>query len=570
MKSLTVHNMSDITKGAPGGPVSNGTNGRVNGGRPDFDKLETDVIIVGGGFGGIYGMYKFRKLGLKVNLVEAGAAFGGTWFWNRYPGARVDSETPYYSLAIPEVFNSWNFSSRFPGHEELRRYFDHMDKTLDLSKDTYFNTIVEGAHYNTDEGKWKVKSANGQTATCTYLVMATGSTHKANYPKFQDLDKYKGVLIHSSRYPQDLNVSGKKVCVIGSGATGLQIVQTLAREDCQLTACVRTPNFSLPMRQRNLTAEEQDTAKSYYPAWLHAARASKGGFPYDNAKGFFDVTPKERQELYELLWSRGGFNYVGGNYIEMLFNKDANREIYKFWAEKTRKRVQDPIKRDIIAPLEQPYWFATKRPSLEQDYYEMLDRDNVKLIGLKKNPIDRFTANGIRFGGQEGFDADFDIIILATGFDAITGTLVDFGIVGADGISLQKRWSEGVSTYLGLMVPHNPNMFMVYSPQAPTALSNAPPAIEVQIDWIVDAIKAMREQGITSITADPAAAAKWRARIHEVFNMTLYPETDSWWNGANVDGKLKEPVLFMEGLDTYDSVIKDALNGWQGFQTVKA
>jgi len=516
-------------------------------------------------------MYKLRKLGLKVNVVEAGAKFGGTWFWNRYPGARVDSETPYYCLAIPEVYRDWNFSERFPGHEELREYFQHVDKTLELSKDTFFNTIIVEARYDADAGKWRVKSANGETATCTYLVMATGSSHKVHSPDFKDIAKYKGLSVHSARYHKDLDVSGKKVCVIGSGATGLQIVQTLARENCELTACIRTPNLSLPIRQRNLTVEEQEMNKNFYQSWLHAARNSKSGFPYNPApKGFFESTPQERQDLWELLWKRGGFSFMGGNYMDMIFNKDANREIYKFWVEKTRLRVKNPAKRDIVAPLEQPHWFGTKRPSLERDYYEMIDRDNVKLVNLKQNPIDRFTENGIHFGGSNGYEADFDVVIFATGFDAITGTLLDAGIVGKDGLSLKQRWKNGISTHLGLTVPENPNMFMVYAPQAPTALANGPPLIEIQVDWIAAAIKAMRQQNIKSITPEPAAAKDWRNRIQEVCSMTLYPETDSWWNGGNIPGKLKEPMLYMEGVDTYDSVITAALKDWQGFQVVKS
>ncbi|KIW17952.1 hypothetical protein PV08_05147 [Exophiala spinifera] len=552
-------------------PTVNGVHDSASNGRPSFNKLDTDIIIVGGGFGGIYGMYKFRKLGMKVNLIEAGAAFGGTWFWNRYPGARVDSETPYYCLSIPEVYRDWNFSERFPDHVELREYFKHADKALDLSKDTYFNTIIVGATYDSDSGKWKIRSADGETATCTYLVMATGSSYKTHSPDFKNMPQYKGLIVHSARYPSNLDVTGKRICVIGSGATGLQIVQTLAREDCEVTACIRTPNLSLPIRQRALTIEEQEMNKNFYQSWLHAAKGSKSGFPYDPApKGYFESTPEERQDWWELLWKRGGFSFMGGNYMEMIFNKDANREIYKFWVEKTRQRVKNVEKRDIVAPLEQPHWFGTKRPSLERDYYEMIDRDNVKLVSLKRNPIDHFTETGIRFGGEASFDADFDVVILATGYDAITGSLLDAGIVGKDGISLNERWKKGISTHLGLTIPENPNLFMVYSPQAPTALANGPPLIEIQVDWIAAALEAMQEQHIKSITPDPAAAQKWRERIQEVCNLTLYPETDSWWNGGNVPGKLKEPMLYMEGVDTYNSVITAALKNWEGFQVVKA
>lgn len=558
----------DANDAVPNG-ISNGVNGtHINGTTTgNIHNITTDILIVGGGFGGMYGLHEFRKLGLSVKLFEAGSDFGGTWYWNRYPGARVDSETPYYSLSIPEVYKDWTFSERFPGHEELRRYFKHVDKTLDLSKDSFFNTIVTEAQYVDDE--WHVRTDDGGLAKAKYLVLATGSSYKKHYPNFKGLDKFKGRLIHSALYPEEgVNVTGKKVGVIGSGATGVQIVQELAREDCQLTAFIRTPNIALPMHQRKLSQEEQCSAKNFYQAVLKSARDCRSGFPYDPAtKTFYETTPEEREAYWEDLWGRGGFAFLISNYREFLTDKDANREFYRFWAKKTRARIKDPFKKDVLAPLHQRHWFGTKRPSLEQDYYEMIDRDNVTVVDLNATPIEGFAETGVVTSAKLH---DFDVVILATGYDSVTGSLTDMGLRDTDGVALATKWAHGTSTYLGLTVPKMPNMFMVYSPQAPTSLSNGPPIIEIQIEWIAAAIRKMREQGIKAIDAQPPAAEKWRQDIQDMANLTLYPETRSWYMGSNIDGKPREMLLYLAGVDTYNRVAAEALSEWTGFDLVKA
>lgn len=541
------------------------------------ENITADILIVGGGFGGMYGMHQYRKLGLSVKLLEAGSSWGGTWHWNRYPGARVDSETPYYSLSIPEVYRKWNFTERFPGHEELRRYFQHVDKTLGLSKDAYFNTIVTEARYDTAAGEWHLKTDDPKrVATCKYLVLATGSSYKKHFPAFKNLDKFKGTLVHSALYPESgLDVTNKKVLVVGSGATGVQIVQALAREkSCQLTACVRTPNFALPMRQRQVSLDEQNAAKSFYQSYLSAAKQCRSGFPYAPApRPYSETTRAERLELWEELWGRGGFSFLVSNYGEFLVDKDVNRELYAFWAEKVRARIRDPVKRDIMAPLRQGHWFGTKRPSLEQDYYEMIDQEHVALLDLNRNNIDEFTATGVvtsdAQSGQQSHH-DFDIVILATGYDSLTGSLFDANLFDTSDTPLRQKWKSGTYTYLGLTIPQMPNLFLVYSPQAPTSLSNGPPIIELQIDWIGSAIAKMRSEGVKYIDARPEAAVAWREDIQKMNAMTLYPETNSWYMGANVPGKPREQLIYLAGVDTYAKVTTDALEGWKGFDVVKA
>lgn len=492
--------------------------------------IATDVLIIGGGFGGMYGLYRMRQLGLTVKLFEAGADFGGTWHWNRYPGARVDSEVPFYSLSIPEVYDSWDFTERYPGHQELRDYFKHVDNVLDLSKDAYFNTVVVGARYHTEDAKWHVRTRDGRQAIAKYLICATGSSYKQHLPQFDGLDKYNGQLIHSAAYPEaGLDMKGKKIGVLGSGATGVQIVQELAKEDCDLTAFIRTPNVAIPMRQRKLSREEQLTNKNIYQTLFNSAKQCRSGFPYTPTSGrFHHASPEERRKLYEVLWERGGFPFTICNYREFLVDCTVNREIYQFWLEKTRSRIKDPFKRDVMAPSEQPHWLGTKRPSLEQDYYEMIDRPNVTVVDLKRTPILSFGERGIQTSEQL---LELDIIIFATGYDALTGSLKDIGLIDTDGISLSDKWKKATYTYMGLMIPKLPNMFMVYSPQAPTALANGPAIIEKQVDWITEAVSKMREQGIESIDAQESYAEDWRATVQELSDMTLFKGTKSWYTG---------------------------------------
>ena len=537
------------------------TNGSTSG---DF---ETEVLVIGGGFGGMYAIYKVRQLGLQAKLIEAGADFGGVWHWNRYPGARVDSETPFYQLSIPEVYNTWNWKERFPGHEEIRQYFKHVDETLGIRKDAIFNTIVEGVSYK--DGFWSAKTKDGRVVKCKYLILATGSSYKKHYPNFKDLDKFKGEMIHSAIFPAgEFDVKGKRVAVIGNGATGVQITQELAKQDCELTVYIRTPNIALPMKQRKLTVEEQETTKQFYNTLFQAGKNSRPGFPYNiTTTSIWQASEEEREGKFEELWARGGFSWLLANYRDFAGDKKANALFYNFWAKKVRARIKDPSKADIVAPLEQEQFVGTKRPSLEQDYYEAIDRDNVHLVNLVKSPIVKFNQTGIET--TDGL-REFDTIILATGYDAMTGSLMDLHISDKDGVELQQKWKEGVYTYLGLMINGMPNMFMVYSPQAPTALSNGPPIIEIQVDWIVDALKKMREEGIGAIDPQFTSADKWRSDIQAMNQQTLYPLANSWYMGANIPGKVREQLVYLGGVDTYNKVTREAMENWTGFDVVKA
>jgi cation diffusion facilitator CzcD-associated flavoprotein CzcO len=436
------------------------------------------------------------------------------------------SETPYYSLSIPELWKKWTWSERFPGHAELRRYFRFVGKTLNAYEDTYFTTIVDGVeHY---DGRWHLNLRDSGRASCTYLILSTGSSYKRHYPSFKDMDHYKGHLIHSALYPEEgLDVKGKRVAVIGNGATGVQIVQELAREDCYLTTYIRTPNIALPMHQRPMTVAEQEAAKSFYAAMFTAARNCRSGFPYNPSTQLLSqVTEAEWRAQFQELWDRGGFAFLLSNYRDFLIDRNVNKIFYDWWATHVRARMKNEEKRDIVAPLEQGILFGTKRSSLEQDYYEALDRDNVTVLNLKTLGLERFTEKGIVT--SDGVEREYDIVILATGYDSLTGSLTDLNIKDTSGRLLQDKWARATYTYLGLMINGLPNAFLTYSPQAPTSLANGPPIIEIQVDWIVDAIKKMREEGVESVDPKFEAANKWRADIQEMNSKTLFPYTDSW------------------------------------------
>lgn len=408
-----------------------------------------DILVIGAGFGGIYSLYKFRKLGYNIHVFEAGTNLGGVWHWNTYPGARVDSDIPYYQLSMPEIWRKWNWSERFPGGEEIQAYFKFVDKTLNLSKDITYSATVVDASYDEATAKWTVTTENGHKAVCRYLICATGSSFKPHYPVFNNLDAYKGKLVHSTRWDPSLDAKDKNVAIIGSGATAIQCTQELAKQAKNLTVYIRTVSISLPMFQRPLSEFEQRVQKSVYGGLFTISRNSFSGLGYDPQPGSVtELSDEEREERWEELWNSGGFNFLQSNYRDFLVDIKANRMMYDFWAEKTRPRIKNAAKADFLVPKEPPFAFGTKGSSMEQDYYECCDRDNVELMDLKANPIREFTERGII--SQDGQEREFDIVVMATGFDAMTGSLTNMNIQGTDGLTFRERWRDGVFTHLGL------------------------------------------------------------------------------------------------------------------------
>jgi cation diffusion facilitator CzcD-associated flavoprotein CzcO len=380
-----------------------------------------DVLIVGAGFSGVYGVHKFRQLGLTVKVFEAGGDLGGVWHWNRYPGARVDSEWPYYQLRIPEVWKDFNFSERFPTHDEVRRYFAHADKVLELKKDIQFNARVNLATWDNINSRWTVRTEGGHVAVCKYLCLCTGVLHRQYLPDFPGIENFKGQIYHSAAWPNDVDVSGKRVGLVGAGATAVQIVQELSKLASHLTMFMRQPNICLPMNNRPINDKEHASWRTFLPLLFDAGRKSNSGFPVPPPRcGIFDLTDKARDEWYEQMWNAGAFHFVSGNFPDVYTDKKANRIAYDFWAKKTRARIANPLKRDLIAPLEPPYPIFTRRYPLEHDYYESLDRDNVDIVSLRKFPIKTFTNTGVLT--SDGAHRELDYVIFATGFDGFTGS----------------------------------------------------------------------------------------------------------------------------------------------------
>ncbi|RMZ91869.1 hypothetical protein DV736_g913, partial [Chaetothyriales sp. CBS 134916] len=491
------------------------------------DNLEVDALIVGGGFAGVFTFWSLRNAGLKTVIYEAGNDLGGTWRWNCYPGAMVDSEVPEYQLSIPKTWENYTWPSNYPTYKELRLYFDHLDKVLDIKSSTAFESVVVEAKFNTEEGRWYVKTADGRTAKAKYLVLGAGFAAKRYVPDWPGMEKFKGVIHHSSFWPdEEVDVSNKNCAIIGTGASGVQVTQAWGPKAGTLKVFQRTPNLTLPMLRRELTVEEQQAAKSRYPELFSLRERCFGGFFYGfSEKGSWDDPPEERQKFYEQLWTDGGFRFWLGNYKDYLTDPKVNRECHAFWAEKQRARVHDARKRDILCPEEPPHPWGVKRPCLEYCYLEQFNRANVDVVDIKNNPIEAFTETGILL--KDGTHHDVDVICVATGFDVTNGGMTQMGLHNLEGQTLDKYWENSTITYLGLMTPGYPNMFHLYGAQGPTLLSNGPTTVEIQGRWITDVIRLMEREGIKYIVPTDEASLEWKKKINALSDATLFPTTKS-------------------------------------------
>ena len=488
--------------------------------------IELDALIVGAGFGGTYQLWKLRKQGFRVKLVDDGNDFGGVWHWNCYPGARVDSTIPHYELSIPELWKDWKWKERFPGWEELQAYFRYAADKLDLRKDTKFNCQVRAATWDDSDCMWKVETDQGGLYKVQFLLLNIGFAAKRYIPPFVDMEMFKGTFIHPSYWPKDgFDLTGKHVAVIGTGSTGIQIAHEISDKVEKLVVFQRTPNTALPMGQRYYSGKVQAKPISEYSKIFSERKEHYSGFTFDFLpKGTFDDTPEERSKTYEQLWKEGDFHYWLATYRDMLFEKTANTEAYNFWRDKTRGRINDPKLKDILAPKDPPYAFGCKRISLENGYFEIFNQENVNLVDLNATPIEKFTAKGIQTSEKEW---EFDYIVCATGYDAITGGLKNIDIRGSNKELLREKWAPGTTTYLGMSTSGYPNMFFTYGPQAPTALCNGPTCAELQGDWIAALMNYMRERQLKKIDASTEAEKGWTQAIWDIANTSLLPSTKS-------------------------------------------
>lgn len=524
-----------------------------------------DVVVVGAGFNGLYQLYRLREEGYSVRLVEAGSGLGGVWQANRYPGARVDSHVPNYEYSLEPIWRDWVWAERFPGREELVQYFEHVDRVLNLSPDIDLNTRIATAHFDEGRDVWAMATADGRTYESRHVVMCTGFGSRPYVPDLPGLDEFTGVCHHTARWPEGgLSFAGRRVGVIGVGASGVQVVQEAAKDADRLTVFQRSPVTALPMRQEQLDPSEQAVAKLDYPAIFVKRNSPPGSFADVNRLdvGALAVDEARRAEVFDEAWAKGGFHFWVGTFKDILTDEAANRTAYDYWRDRTRERVDDPALGEVLAPTDPPYPFGTKRPSLEQNYYECFNQDNVDLVDLLTTPIERIEVNGVRTAGGL---VELDVLVLATGFDANTGGLTAIDLRGVGGRSLADAWRDGVDTHLGMAIAGFPNLLMLYGPQSSTAFCNGPVCAELQGDWNVELLNWMGEQGHTRMDSTVESAQAWSDHLAMLADSTLFGKADSWYMAANVPGKRRQ-LLNYPNSDAYlDRLRSCAANGYEGF-----
>ncbi|MGX1351188.1 cation diffusion facilitator CzcD-associated flavoprotein CzcO [Bradyrhizobium elkanii] len=507
--------------------------------------LDYDVIIIGAGLSGMYQLYRLRELGLSARVFEAGTGVGGTWYWNRYPGARFDSESYSYGYSFSkELLEEWEWSEHFAGQPETLRYCNYVADKFDLRRDIQFESRVTSAIYQDDTRSWRITLESGAQHACRFLITAIGPLSTPTLPRIEGRDDFRGQSFHTARWPkQKVDFTGKRVAVIGTGATGIQTIQTIAGEVGHLTVFQRTANWAAPLHNGKIDAETQARIKAGYPEIFARCKETFACFVHTpDPRGAFEVSEEEREAFYEKLYGERGFGIWQGNFKDILIDRAANATISDFVARKIRERVRDPKVAEMLIPKN--HGFGTRRLPLETFYYEVYNRDNVELVDIKETPIERITPEGIRTTDK---DYAFDIIIYATGFDAITGSFDKIDFRGAHGARLKEKWTHGPATYLGLMVDGFPNMMMLMGPH--TALGNIPRSIEYSVDWVTGLIRFAQAKGLTFLDATPEGTADWTEHVKALGTGLLSNEVDSWMTGINrnVEGKQTRIVARYSG-----------------------
>ena len=520
-----------------------------------------DLVIVGAGFAGMYMLHRARTMGLSARVFEAGGGVGGTWYWNRYPGARCDVESMEYSYQFSdELQQEWEWTERYAAQPEILRYANHVADRFDLRRDIRFNTRVRAAAFDEAQGRWVIETDDGARTAATWCVMATGCLSSANVPDFEGLERFKGPGYHTGRWPHEgVDFTGLRVGVIGTGSSAVQSIPLIARQAAHLLVFQRTPNHVVPARNGPMDPATQERFKANYPALRARAKQNRTGLLYRiSEKSALEATEEEREREYQARWEQGGLGFIG-TFGDLLFNQDANDTAAEFIRRKIREIVRDPATAAILSPRSV---VGCKRLCIDSGYFETFNRQNVTLVDVREQPIERITQHAIVVGGR---DYPVDAIVLATGFDAMTGTLHRIDIRGRGGRTLKDKWAAGPRTYLGLATAGFPNLFIVTGPGSPSVLSNMLPSIEQHVDWIAGCIGSLREQGLSRIEPTEAAEDRWVAHVNEVASATLYPSCNSWYLGANIPGK---PRVFMPylGFPTYvQKCAEEAATGYQSF-----
>ncbi len=531
----------------------------------DGGVAELDAVVVGAGFAGLYAIHRLHGLGLSLRAFEAGGGVGGTWYWNRYPGARCDVESLQYSYSFDEALQQeWEWSERYPSQAEILRYLDHVADRFDLRRHIVFDTRVTATTWNDVTGRWLIETNSGERVSARFIIMATGALSAARRPDMPGLDSFRGRWFHTGTWPHEpVDFTGQRVGVIGTGSSGIQTIPVVARQAAAVTVFQRTPNFSIPAWNQPLDAEAQKAWKSRYPEMRAKARATRSGILYEySSRGALEVDETERQAEFDRRWARGGANFTHA-FNDIFLNARSNDHAAEYVRGKIKALVADPETAARLTPMDHP--IGTKRICVDTDYYATFNRPNVNLVDVREDPIEAITPDGIRTRSRNWA---LDSIIFATGYDAVTGALLRVAVTGRGGATIQQHWAHGPLTYLGLMVAGFPNLFTITGPGSPSILTNVVVSIEQHVDWIADCLRHLGDHGLTRIEATAAAEAEWVHKVAEVAAGTLFPRANSWYMGANVPGKPRVFLPWVGGFARYVEICDDVVaRGYTGFTT---
>ena len=523
-----------------------------------------DVAIIGAGFSGMYALHTLRAAGLKARVYDEAHNVGGTWNWNRYPGARVDFPiAPYYCYTFSDaLMNEFDWPERQPDQATVLRYLNFVADRMDLRRDIELGTRITGATYDEGLQRWRVDTSRGTRIDAQFLICASGALSTANMPDIPGIKTFAGECYHTGRWPQDQRVdfTGKRVAVLGTGSSGVQSIPIIARECAHLTVLQRTPQYTVPAGNKPVDPAFVANARATWPEIKQRMRVTPFGSPFiASTTKAREHTPEQRREVYEKFWQVGGFNIVIDTYCDLFTDKFANDTLAEFVREKIRTIVKNPTTARKLLP---DYLIGTKRQILDEGYYDTFNRENVTLVDLREDPIVEFHPGGVRT--QSG-DHPLDMLVLATGFDAITGTLQQLNPRGRGGITLKDCWKDRFNSYLGLTIPHFPNLFMIHGPESPGVLFHMPLAAEMESDWIRDCILHLRAQGKGAIEPAPGTDVTYGAEVAEYARMTLFEQTESWYTGANIPGKHRQFAVHVAGPVYFEKIREVAAQGYAGF-----
>lgn len=522
-----------------------------------------DAVVVGAGFSGLYMLHRLRELGMNVQAIERALDVGGTWYWNRYPGARCDIESIDYCYSFDEgLLQEWRWSERYAAQPEILSYLEHVADRFDLRKDIIFGTGVLSTTWDEAQHSWQVNCDNGDILSATYVVMATGNLSSVKQPQFPGLDDFDGQWFHTGRWPHEpVDFTGKKVAVVGTGSSGIQTIPQVAKRADQVYVLQRTPNYSMPAHNRPLTDGEWRKLIGDWSERRRVCELSESGVPVDSpTKATAEATPEERRQRFEQGWLRGGISALSAGFTDFFTSEEANKLAQDFAREKIRSLVRDPDVANLLCPS---HHIGTKRTCTDIGYFETYNLDNVEIVNVRSNPLMRISPFGIELRDRQ---IDVDMIVFAIGFDAITGALTEIDIRGVDGERLSDKWAGGPRTYLGLQTAGFPNLFMITGPGSPSVLSNMVVSIEQHVDWVDDCLKHLRERSIDRIEASVEAENEWMEHVAELAADTLYPKANSWYVGANIPGKPRTFMPYVAGCGQYRREAEDVVaRGYAGF-----